>query len=165
MTKTEVNSLDRDMTWEAMLETLTEKTSDYIRERIDYAVSAIAEIACTKLLHDTGEVVLTYGHSEAVCAVLLQAATAKKQFRVIVVDSEPLLEGRLLLQTLLACKSIPCCYIYLNAISYVLPTVTKVLLGAVSLHSRARVRGNAELFQPRRHAAGEHHQQQARYVV
>jgi translation initiation factor eIF-2B subunit delta len=181
---------DRDVTWERLVPLLQETIYAYIRERLDFAVTAIAEIACTKLLQlsvpnhipSTGPlplhqhhnlhinapadlVLLTYGYSEAVCAVLLQAvstlraaaaasatghaATPTQRMRVICVDSPPLLEGRKLLNRLLQETSdngqetavLECCYIHLAAMAYVLPTVTKVLLGASALQSDGSVTG------------------------
>jgi translation initiation factor eIF-2B subunit delta len=114
---------DRDVTWERLVPLLQETIWAYIHERLDFAVTAIAEIACTKLLqlpvpnksynhlNAPDLVILTYGYSEAVCAVLLQAAStlraaaaaaaahghaghSQPRMRVICVDSPPLLEGR-----------------------------------------------------------------------
>jgi translation initiation factor eIF-2B subunit delta len=170
----------RDVTWERLVPLLQATIWAYIRERLDFAVTAIAELACTKLLqlhvppppppighgtvphnvhslsHAPDLVILTYGYSEAVCAVLLQAAstlsaattTTPQRMRVICVDSPPLLEGRKLLNRLLQETSgrdeeavLECCYIHLAAVSYVLPTVTKVLLGAAALQSDGSVTG------------------------
>jgi translation initiation factor eIF-2B subunit delta len=167
----------RDVTWERLVPLLQATIWAYIRERLDFAVTAIAELACTKLLqlhvppppightnlphnlhnlnHAPDLVILTYGYSEAVCAVLLQAAstlsaatTTPQRLRVICVDSPPLLEGRKLLNRLLQETSgrdeeavLECCYIHLAAVSYVLPTVTKVLLGAAALQSDGSVTG------------------------
>ena len=164
--KTAVNTFDRDVPLEQMISTLLESIAAYIVERIDYAKAAIAETACTKLLFrrveqslSKMEVLLTYGHSEAVLAVLsLAISSRKKNLRIIVVDSPPLLEGRALLQKLqheaakasLANESIridtdSChvefAYIHLHAVSYVLPTVSKVLVGAAALQTDGSVTG------------------------
>lgn len=58
-------------------------------------------------------------------AVLLQAHEEGKRFRVVVMDSRPELEGRHLLQRLLA-AGIPCSYILISGLSYILREVTKV---------------------------------------
>lgn len=155
--KTAVNSLDRDLSWDRMLETLLATIAAYVRERIEYAISAIAETACTKLLHDADEVLLTFGYSEAVLAVLEQAAVTGKKFRVVIVDSPPFHEGRRLLQKLLlrndddddpsttttttTATRIDCCYIHLHGLTYVLESVSKVLLGAAALQSDGSVTG------------------------
>jgi translation initiation factor eIF-2B subunit delta len=166
--KTAINSFDRDLPLDDIIQTLLETIEAYIRERIEYAKAAIAETACTKLLfrrHENSvpskmEVILTYGHSEAVAAVLSYAiASGTKNLRIIIVDSPPLLEGRILLEKLQreAIVSnakenmnitdpyvrVQFSYIHLHAITYVLPTVTKVLLGAAALQSDGSVTGRA----------------------
>lgn len=59
-------------------------------------------------------------------------------FRVIVVDSRPFCEGQELLRRLCA-KEIPCTYVLINAVSFVMPEVTKILLGAHALLSNGYV--------------------------
>jgi translation initiation factor eIF-2B subunit delta len=148
--KTAVNSMDRDLPWKDMVELLIESIDAYIRERIDFAVAAIAETACSKVLRSLPgktEVILTYGHFAAVAAVLSRAISSTRQaLHIIIVDSPPLLEGRILLRTLqrdaLQAKSdVEFTYLHLHAITYVLPRVTKVLLGAAALQSDGSVTG------------------------
>lgn len=54
------------------------------------------------------------------------------KFRVIVVDSRPDHEGREMLKSL-TMLGINCTYVLINAISFIMPEVTKVLLGAHAL--------------------------------
>jgi translation initiation factor eIF-2B subunit delta len=70
--------------------------------------------------------------SSIVVRVLKDAYRAGKKFRVIVVDSRPKLEGRECMRRLVQ-QSIPCCYVLLNAVSYVMKEVSKVFLGAHAL--------------------------------
>jgi translation initiation factor eIF-2B subunit delta len=164
--KTAINSFDRDKSLSDIIETLLETIAAYIRERIEYATAAIAEIACTKLLFRNQkenvpskmEVLLTYGYYEAVASVLSYViATGRKNIRIIVVDNPPLLEGRILLQKLqrevaisntkennnveVPFDRVEFSYVHLHAITYVLPSVTKVLLGASALQSDGSVTG------------------------
>lgn len=60
------------------------------------------------------------------------------KFRVIIADARPQLEGRKLLQRLVA-ANIECSYVLLNAVSYLISSVTKVILGAASLFSNGTV--------------------------
>ena len=136
--KTAVASLDRDAPYDTMKGILLNTMRAYSRERIEYADHAIASLACQKLLDD--EVILTYGHSQVVKVLLKQQAASNKRFRVIVVDSRPLLEGRQLLHELRQ-AGIECSYILLNALTYVLQDVTKVLLGASALMSDGSILG------------------------
>jgi translation initiation factor eIF-2B subunit delta len=144
--KAAVAALNRDLPWEVAVQTLQETVASYIRERIEYADRAIAETVCGKILNKD-EVILTYGHSEAVAAVLLEAAhrnsidTRECNLRVIVVDSPPLCEGRIMLQKL-SKAGVECTYIPIAAVTYVMPVeVTKVVLGAAALMSDGSVTG------------------------
>ena len=164
MLKTATASLDRTTTWTDMQTVLLETMQAYTRERIDFAGRAIADLACTKLLPDSSHsstgnnnkktrtaltgrknnphsptTILVYGYSEVVSLVLRQAAAQHKDFAVICVDSRPLLEGRRMLQELRDAGVKDCTYILLNALTYVLPNVTTVLVGASALMSDGAV--------------------------
>jgi len=128
--KSAVASLERDISLEELKEILQETVKAYILERMEYADKAIAGHITPKIVN--GDVLLVYGHSEVISKVLLQQKKLDKQFRVICVDSRPLLEGRKTLEALRE-ADIPCTYILLNCISYVMKDVTKVLLGAAAL--------------------------------
>jgi translation initiation factor eIF-2B subunit delta len=144
MLKMATASLDRRASWEEVRDLLLDTMQAYVQERIDYAGQAIAELACRKVLPDErvagpAQVILTYGYSEVVALVLRQAVREGKHFSVICVDSPPLLEGRRLLEELCEAGGADCTYILLNALTYVLPTVTTVLLGAAALMSDGAV--------------------------
>ncbi|KAF3969141.1 hypothetical protein CMV_007032 [Castanea mollissima] len=85
-----------------------------------------------------GDVLLTYGSSCVVEMILLYAHEMGKQFRVVVVDSRPKLEGQALLRRLVA-KGLSCAYSHINALSYIMHEVTKVFLGAASVLSNGTV--------------------------
>lgn len=55
-----------------------------------------------------------------------------KQFKVVVVDAQPLLEGKEMLRKLIT-AGINCTYILISAVSFVMNSVTKVILGAHAL--------------------------------
>ena len=162
MIKTATGALDRTTQWQELRAELVETMQAYTRERIDFAGQAIADLACTKLLPDqhrgtdekssapssrrkrntktTGPpTILVYGYSEVVSLVLRQAATQRKQFSVVCVDSRPLLEGRRMLEELHKAGVKDCTYILLNALTYILPSVTTVLVGASALMSDGAV--------------------------
>jgi translation initiation factor eIF-2B subunit delta len=137
--KAAIASLDRECPYDEMVSELQETMKAYQGERIEYADQAIADHACQKLYDD--EVILTYGHAEVIAEILQLAAESKsRRLRVIVVDSRPLLEGRVMLEKLRK-ANIECSYILLNALTYVLQDVTKVLLGASALMSDGSVLG------------------------
>lgn len=78
------------------------------------------------------DVIVTFAKSHIVESILLAAKTANKNFRVIVVDSRPHLEGRALLESLIL-AGIECQYVHLYALDYVMVEATKVFLGAQSV--------------------------------
>jgi translation initiation factor eIF-2B subunit delta len=62
----------------------------------------------------------------------MEAQKNNVPFRAIVVDSRPLLEGKKMLKSLVA-AGIQCTYVHLNALSFVMKDVSKVILGAHAL--------------------------------
>ena len=128
--KLAVANLDRDVTAHEARRTLSKIIDSYVQERIDLAVEAISKHASSKIRD--GDVILTYARSDVVEVLLVDAALSHKRFRVICVDSRPLLEGRTLVERL-SRAGIECTYILLNSLSYVMKEVTKVFLGAAAL--------------------------------
>ncbi|XP_068580684.1 translation initiation factor eIF2B subunit delta isoform X2 [Cebidichthys violaceus] len=102
----------------------------YIDEKIILAAKAIAKYSIEKI--SDGDVILVYGCSSLVNHILCEAFEKKRKFRVIVVDSRPRLEGREALRRLVQ-RGISCTYVLISAVSYVLPEVSKVFLGAHAL--------------------------------
>ncbi|KAL0450233.1 UNVERIFIED_CONTAM: Translation initiation factor eIF-2B subunit delta [Sesamum latifolium] len=70
----------------------------FISEKIILADKVIVKHAVTKIRD--GDVLLTYASSSAVELILLHAHELGKQFRVVIVDSRPKLEGQKLLRRL-----------------------------------------------------------------
>jgi translation initiation factor eIF-2B subunit delta len=135
--KLAVANLDRDLEWSEAKQILLESMEAYVNERIEYAGKAISRHAASKI--QEGDVILVFGRSEVVNRLLLDAHGDGKKFRVIVVDSRPLLEGRDTLQ-ILSRAGISCTYVLLNALSYLMMReVTKVFLGASALMSNGSV--------------------------
>ncbi|NWQ84735.1 EI2BD factor, partial [Columbina picui] len=118
-------------------EKLQDTIDKYLREKILLAAEAISRSAFEKI--NDNDVILVYGCSSLVNRTLCDAhAKQGRAFRVIVVDSRPRLEGRETLRRLVR-KGIHCTYVMINAISYVLPEVSKVLLGAHALLANGSV--------------------------
>ncbi|KAK7340782.1 hypothetical protein VNO77_21495 [Canavalia gladiata] len=108
----------------------------FINEKIILANKVIVKHAVAKIRD--GDVLLTFGSSTAVELILLHAHELGKQFRVVVVDSRPKLTGKLLLRRLME-KGVSCTYTHINAVSYIMHEVTRVLLGASSVLSNGTV--------------------------
>jgi translation initiation factor eIF-2B subunit delta len=73
-----------------------------------------------------------YDPSKSADAKVSKSHAKRPQFRVIVADSRPHLEGRQTVRRLVA-AGIPCTYVYLNALSHVMPSVTKVFYSILAL--------------------------------
>lgn len=116
--------------------TLCSDIDRFINEKIVLADKVIVRHAFTKI--KDGDVLLTYGLSCVVEMILLYAHELGKKFRVVVVDSQPRLEGRALLRRLVA-KGLSCTYTHINAVSYIMHEVTRVLLGASAVLSNGTV--------------------------
>ncbi|XP_042177289.1 translation initiation factor eIF-2B subunit delta-like [Oncorhynchus tshawytscha] len=102
----------------------------YINENVVLAAKAISKYAIEKI--SDGDVILVYGCSSLVNHILCEAYDKSRKFRVIVVDSRPRLEGREALRRLVQ-RGISCTYVLISALSYILPEVSKVFLGAHAL--------------------------------
>ncbi|XP_072490132.1 translation initiation factor eIF2B subunit delta isoform X2 [Notamacropus eugenii] len=108
----------------------------YVKEKILLAAEAISRSAYEKI--NNGDVILVYGCSSLVSFILREAWTRGSRFRVVVVDSRPRLEGRRTLHCLVR-AGVPASYLMIPAASYVLPEVSKVLLGAHALLANGSV--------------------------
>ncbi|KAF5445375.1 hypothetical protein F2P56_034426 [Juglans regia] len=108
----------------------------FINEKILLAEKVIVGHAVTKIRD--GDVLLTYGSSSVVEMILLHAHEMGKQFRVVVVDSHPKLEGQALIRRLVS-NGLSCTYCHINAVSYIMNEVTRVFLGAASVLSNGTV--------------------------
>ncbi|TKA62074.1 hypothetical protein B0A49_10944 [Cryomyces minteri] len=108
----------------------------FIRERITVADTAIAATASSKIRD--GDVVLTYAKSSIVQQTLLTAHAAGTRFRVIVVDSKPLFEGKNLARHL-AHSGLNVTYSLVSAAAHAVRDATKVFLGAHAMMSNGRL--------------------------
>ncbi|KAM6463048.1 translation initiation factor eIF2B subunit delta isoform 2-T2 [Liasis olivaceus] len=134
--KKEISSLPGTMREEKAKQVLQETIDKYEREKIFLAAEAISKFAFEKI--NDGDVILVYGCSSLVSRTLREAHANRRAFRVVVVDSQPRLEGRETLCRLVK-QGVRCSYVLINAISYVLPEVSKVLLGAHALLANGSV--------------------------
>ncbi|XP_012284821.1 translation initiation factor eIF-2B subunit delta isoform X2 [Orussus abietinus] len=116
--------------------TLRNAIDTYIVEQIQLADKAISESIQTKI--SNGDVILTYGYSSLIQKILCDAHTAGRQFRVVIVDGRPWLEGKELLRRL-AKHGMECSYVLINALSFIMHEVSKVFLGAHAILANGAV--------------------------
>ncbi|XP_031633521.1 translation initiation factor eIF-2B subunit delta isoform X2 [Contarinia nasturtii] len=118
---------------------LLESIDTYVRDQIDKAAEAISLKVQEKI--SDGDVILTFGCSSVILNILDEAKKSKN-FRVIVVDARPWHEGKEMLRRLVA-KNIKCTCVLINAAGFIMPEVTKVLLGAHALLANGYVMSRA----------------------
>lgn len=110
---------------------MIEKIDTYASDQIETAARSISLKVREKI--SNGDVILTYGCSSLIKRTLIEAyRDSELKFRVIVVDARPDHEGQEMLKAL-TMLGINCTYVLINAISFIMPEVTKVLLGAHAL--------------------------------
>jgi translation initiation factor eIF-2B subunit delta len=115
---------------------ILETINDYRRQKIMAACVLIFQKGSEKIVD--GDVILTYGSSFIIQNILLTAHNAGTKFTVIIVDSNPKFEGKTLLGRLVE-AGIPCTYILITALSFVINDCKKCFLGAHGLLSNGSV--------------------------
>ncbi|KAL0430362.1 UNVERIFIED_CONTAM: Translation initiation factor eIF-2B subunit delta [Sesamum radiatum] len=96
--KTRIANLPLNLSESEAKANLISDIERFINEKIIIADKVIVKHAVTKIRD--GDVLLTYASSSAVEMILVQAYELGKQFRVVIVDSRPKLEGQRLLRRL-----------------------------------------------------------------
>ena len=134
--KLEINDVDIETPEERAKADLCEAIDNFIRERITVADEVIAATAINKIRD--GDVILTFAKSHVVQQTLLEAYRQGVKFRVIVVDSRPLFEGKNLAKAL-ADAGLEVQYSLTHAIAHFTEDATKVFLGAHSMLSNGRL--------------------------
>jgi translation initiation factor eIF-2B subunit delta len=108
---------------------------NFIREKIQAADALIAESASSKITD--GDTILLYGKSSVVLKTLLLAKAKRKTFKIIVVDSKPLFEGKRMAKDLAAAGFEDIEYTLLAGVSHC--KATKAILGAHAMMSNGRL--------------------------
>lgn len=133
--KVAISAVDPDTPESTAKGDLCDAIDSFIRERITVAGQVIASSATEKIRD--GDVILTYAKSSTVQQALLEAFLQGKKFRVIVMDSRPLFEGKNLARAL-ADLGLKVEYSLMHAISHTVKDATKVFLGAHAMMSNGR---------------------------
>ena len=128
--------IDPSMPEQDAKDDLCERIDTFIRERITVTDQAIAALASPQIKN--GSVVLTYAKSSIVEKTILEAHDNGTKFRVLVVDSRPLFEGKNLATSLMH-AGLEVEYLPYSAISHAVKQATVVLLGAHSMLSNGRL--------------------------
>ena len=134
--KVEISKVDVNTAESTAKADLCTAIDDFIRERITVADEVIAASTAEQIKDK--DVILTYAKSSVVQATLVKALRQGKQFKVIVVDSRPLFEGKNLARALTA-LDIEVQYCLISGTDRLFQSVTKVLLGAHAMMSNGRL--------------------------
>ncbi|CAK1601674.1 unnamed protein product [Parnassius mnemosyne] len=118
--------------------TLQEEIDRYIREQIDMAGEAISIAVRYKI--SNGDNILTYGCSSLIERILCEAWASGVQFRAVVVGGRVRRGAREMLRRL-AARALPVTYADITAVSFLMPHMNKVILGAGSLLVNGSVLG------------------------
>ncbi|KAJ5757594.1 uncharacterized protein N7511_006288 [Penicillium nucicola] len=112
--------------------TLCDFIDSFIREKITVAGQVIADSAAQKV--QDGDVIVTFAGSNVVKDTLLLAHNQGKRFRVSIIDSRPLFEGKSLARAL-AKAGLDVQYTLVHATTHAIKDATKVFLGAHAMTS------------------------------
>ncbi|KAL4891261.1 hypothetical protein BDV59DRAFT_182892 [Aspergillus ambiguus] len=134
--KLAISSIDPSVPEASAKTTLSEFIDSFIREKITVADQVIAGSAAQKI--QDGDVIVTFAGSSIVKQTLLTAYKQGKKFRVSIIDSRPLFEGKTLARTL-ANAGLEVQYSLINGISQAIKDATKVFLGAHAMTSNGRL--------------------------
>ncbi|KAH9216069.1 hypothetical protein DL95DRAFT_435359 [Leptodontidium sp. 2 PMI_412] len=134
--KLEVSKVDISTPDSEAKKDLCDAIDRFIQERVTFADQVIAKSAADKIRD--GDVIMTFAKSSIVQRSLVEAHQAGKKFRVIVVDSRPLHEGKHLAAAL-ATLGLDVKYCLINGLSHNIQDVTKVMLGAHAMMSNGRL--------------------------
>ncbi|KAJ8736608.1 hypothetical protein PYW08_007264 [Mythimna loreyi] len=118
--------------------TLQEEIDRYIREQIDMAGEAISITVRNKI--SDGDNILTYGCSSLIERILRDAWSSGLKFRTIVVGNRVQTSATQMLRRLVA-HGLPCTYVDITSLSFVMRTINKVVLGASALLVNGSVLG------------------------
>jgi translation initiation factor eIF-2B subunit delta len=135
-----ISTLDVSLSDSAAISLLCSSIDDFIREKITLADELIAEAASAKITNR--DVILTYAKSSVVEKTLLKAHAQGKRFKVIVVDSRPLFEGKNLARSL-AEVGVEVQYCLISGLASAARQVTKCFLGASAMMGNGRLYSRA----------------------
>ncbi|EEP80179.1 conserved hypothetical protein [Uncinocarpus reesii 1704] len=130
--KLEITTIDPGDSEDEAKQQIYDYIDNYIREKYTVASQVIANSAADRI--KDGDVILCYAGSSVVQKALLTAHAQGKKFRVSIIDTRPLFEGRNFARTL-SKAGLEVQYSLINGITTAIRDVTKVFLGAHAMTS------------------------------
>ena len=138
--KVKISEVDPDTPESTAKADLCESIENFVTERITIADQVIATSTAEKIQDD--DVILVYANSCSVRLTLEEAHRRRVRFRVLVIDSRPMFEGKGLASRL-ADLGLTVQYSLLHGLSHHIKDVTKVVLGAHAMMSNGRLYSRA----------------------
>ncbi|KAH8705364.1 translation initiation factor eif-2b delta subunit [Talaromyces proteolyticus] len=134
--KLSISSIDPSVPEATAKSELCDFIDNFIREKITVADQVIAGSAAQKI--QDGDVIVTFAGSSIVKQTLLAAFKQGKKFRVSIIDSRPLFEGKNLARAL-SNAGLEVQYSLIHGISHAVKDATKVFLGAHAMTGNGRL--------------------------
>ncbi|GAD99945.1 translation initiation factor eif-2b delta subunit [Paecilomyces variotii No. 5] len=134
--KLSISSIDPAVPEATAKTNLCDFIDSFIREKITLADQVIASKSAEKI--QDGDVIVTFAGSSIVKQTLITAHEQGKKFRVSVIDSRPLFEGKNLARAL-ANAGLEVQYSLTHGISHAIKDATKVFLGAHAMTGNGRL--------------------------
>ncbi|GBG27976.1 Translation initiation factor eIF-2B subunit delta [Hondaea fermentalgiana] len=135
-----VSTLPPELSESEAKEQLLGLIDSYVHTNVTLAQEELVRVGLTKI--SKGDVVLTFSQTGAVEKLLLAAHERGTPFEVVVVSCRPEHDGEDLVKRL-ASAGISCVFIELSSLSYMMGSVTKVILGAAAMLSNGTLLGPA----------------------
>ncbi|KPV64797.1 MAG: Ribose 1,5-bisphosphate isomerase [Candidatus Bathyarchaeota archaeon BA1] len=127
--------VDRGLNVEELRSLARLHVTEFLHE-IEDSVNKISEIGARRLSQD--DVILTHGYSTSVISVLQRAQQEGKNIRVMVTETRPEFQGRLIAKEL-AKLGIPTTMIVDSAVCHFMKDINKVLVGAEAVAANGAV--------------------------
>lgn len=134
--KDAIANVDPSTSDEAAKGDLCQVIDSFLKEKITFADEVIAQIASSKI--KDGDVIVTFAKSSIVLKTLLFAKKEGTSFRVVVLDSKPLFEGKRMAEDL-AAADIQVQYSLISAAAHAIEDANKVILGAHAMMANGRL--------------------------
>ncbi|KAJ9309884.1 hypothetical protein DTO217A2_522 [Paecilomyces variotii] len=134
--KLSISSIDPAVPEATAKTNLCDFIDSFIREKITLADQVIASKSAEKI--QDGDVIVTFAGSSIVKQTLITAHEQGKKFRVSIIDSRPLFEGKNLARAL-ANAGLEVQYSLTHGISHAIKDATKVFLGAHAMTGNGRL--------------------------
>ncbi len=134
--KVVISAVDPDTSESKAKADLCDAIDNFVQEKIIVADQTIVASAIKSICD--GDTILTYGKSSIVQQILIEAFRQGKKFKVMVVDSRPLFEGKNLARAL-GDLGLEVQYSLTQGINHAIRDVTKVFLGAHAMMSNGRL--------------------------